>query len=242
MRRALRLGMTALAVLGACSAAPVAEAAPTGLFTIPTADLVPVRQWTFQLQNGNTQLDDPGSVWSEPEPAPQSQFGLPGARAEAGVDLVAVDAPSDYRAVANVKVLLLGEGEDWPAVAAGVQQLGHGLDAAWYAVASRTLNYRSLQYQKFRAHHRNIRLHGVRLHAGVTGAAGTTRALAGSDVELSEHWIAQADWTSGPARSATLGATWVLDARTSVQAAMLRGNDSHRVDGLQAGFTRQFAW
>ncbi len=234
--------MRARLVLASLALAGAARAAPSGLAIVPTADVVPDRQWTAQLQNGNTALRGSGSLFEQPEPSAQLQAGFLRSRVEAGCDLVAFDSPHDYRAVVNVKALVLPEGWDWPALAVGVAQLGHGLDALGYAVASRTLDYGSLQYQRFRAHHRNLKLRGVRLHAGVIGAAGDPRALAGTDVELSDHAVLQADWISGRGRAATLGLVWVLSARTGLQAALLRGNDTRRLDGLQVGVTRQLAW
>lgn len=219
-----------------------AAAAPSGLTTIPTADVVPSGQWVAQLQNGNTGIDAPGSLFQQPQPALQGQAGLLRSRFEAGCDLVVLDSPTDYRPIVNLKALVLPEGYDWPAVAVGVAQVGHGFDAYYYAVASRTLNYASLQYQKFRAHHRNLKLRGIRLHAGVVGASGDPRGLAGTDIEWSEHFVLQADWISGHDRAATLGGTWVINPLTSVQVAAMRGNDSHRLDGLQLGVTRQFTW
>jgi hypothetical protein len=231
----------ALCLGGLCVAA-AAWAAPSGLTTIPTADVVPAGQWLFQLQNGDTDLRGPASLFVHPEPAYLAQSGFLAARVECGADLVPQGSPGDYALVLNAKALLVEEGYALPAVAAGVAQVSPGLDPLYYAVASRTLNYGRMQYQKFRAHHRNLKLHGVRLHAGAVGAADDPRALAGTDVELSEHFVVQADWISGGDRAASLGGTWILDQQTSVQAAILRGNGSGRIDGLQLGYTHQFTW
>lgn len=231
----------ALCLSGLCLAG-VASAAATSLTTIPTADVVPAGQWTAQLQNGNTDLRGPGSMFDHPEPTPQSQFGLLRSRLEGGCDLVTLNSPRDYRAVVNLKALLLEEGYDWPAIAGGVTQVGRGFRPFYYMVASRTLNYDQIQYQKFRAHHRNIKLRGLRLHAGAVGTAADPRGLAGTDIELSDHLVLQADWISGHDRAASLGGAWVLNQQSTLQAAILRSNGDHRIDGLQLGATHQFNW
>ena len=228
-------------LLGLCLAS-VASAAPSQLITIPTADIVPAGQCAVQVQNGDTNLRGPGSLFEQPEPAIQSQFGFLRSRLESGADLVALDSPSDYRAVLNLKALLLPEGYHLPAIAVGVAQVGRGFDAYYYLVASRTLNYGAMQYQRFRAHHRNLKLRGIRLHAGVLGTAGDPRGQVGSDIQVSDHAVLQADWISGHDHVAALGATWVLNQQVSIQAALMRGNNSQRLDGLQAGVTRQFGW
>jgi hypothetical protein len=226
--------------LGWLCLAGVASATPTGLTNIPTADIVPLGQWTLQLQNGNTALQGPGSLFDRPEPYFQTQFGVIKSRAELGCDLVTLDSPGRYRPIMNLKVLPIEEGYDWPAVAIGVAQVGSGFDAFYYAVASRTLNYRQIQYQKFRAHHRNLKLRGIRLHAGVQGTLDDPRGLLGTDLEISAHLVCQADWISGHDHSASLGAVWVLDQLTTLQAALLRSNDAARIDGLEFTVTHQF--
>ncbi len=234
MRTALLAALVALA--------GTAAAAPSGLVTIPTADVVPERQWLAQVQNGNTELSGSGSLFEQPEPALQAQLGFLHGRLEAGCDLVAVDGPRDYRPVANAKVLLVAEGYALPAVAAGIAQLGPRLAGYGYVVASRTLNYERLQYQKFRAHHRNLKLRGIRLHAGALGTPKDPHALLGSDVELSDHAVLQADWISGTDHALTLGGAWIASPLLSAQAALLVQNGGDRIDGVQLGVTRQLPW
>ncbi len=241
-RRVCARRATAAALAALAFGVATAQAAPTGLNVIPTADVVPFRQWTLQLQNGNTSVRDDPTVFTQPLPMLQTQCGLFPGRVEAGLDAVSVDSPSDVRAVANLKVVALEEGYEVPAIALGASQLVRGEAPTWYVVASRTLNYSSMQYRKFRAHHRNVRLRGVRAHAGAVRVAGRLRALAGTDVEISERFVLYADWIAGRDMDTTLGGALVLDTRTSVQAAVLAGNGPFRVQGLQLALTRQFAW
>ena len=217
-------------------------AAPTGLTTIPTVDVAPMRQLTFQFQNANTNLSDAPTLWHEPQMALQFQTGVRAARIEAGADLVVTDPPEGYAPIFNAKAVLLAEGEHWPAVAAGVAQVGSGVESYAYAVVTRTLDYHALQYQRFRAHHRNVKLRGRRAHAGLLRTPERVLALAGSDLELSDHFLLVADWIAGDDHAASLGLTWVVDPLTTLQMALLRGNGSGRVDGLQAGITRQFGF
>ncbi len=222
--------------------AGAAAAAPSQLDVMPTADVVPPRQIAVQVQNGNTDWSGDGSFLRRPEPAFQTQLGVLSQRIEAGLDLVTLDSPTDYRPILNVKVDPLLEGYTWPAIGLGIAQVGPGFDRQVYVVASRTLNYQQIQYQKFRAHHRNRKLRGIRIHAGVLETSDLGHAMVGSDVEISDHFVVYADWVSGQDHAATLGGVWVLDQKSSVQVALFLGNQDHRIDGIQIGPSRQFGW
>jgi exopolysaccharide biosynthesis protein YbjH len=232
MRRSLAL----LSVL-----ASPAWAGPTGLNTIPTADLVPLGQLSAVLQNGNTALRGGSSIFHEPEPVPQLEVGLP-RNFEGGLDLVPAGDPRDYRPQLNIKWRVLAEDYYWPAVAVGAEQLGVGFTPSYFLVASRTLNYGQIQYQKFRAHHRNIKLRGIRAHAGMLRTANAWRALLGSDVQLSDHFVLYTDWISGSQNAVSLGGVLVIDRENSIAAAALRGNREDRLSGVLLNFTHTFAW
>ncbi len=229
-------GLLPLVVAGAVAAAP------SQLNVMPTADVVPLRQLAAQVQNGNTDWSGDETLLRRPEPAFQTQLGLWPQRVEGGLDLVPLDSPTDYRPVLNLKADPLLEGYNWPALAAGIAQLGRGFDPLYYAVASRTLNYQQIQYQKFRAHHRNLKLRGIRAHAGFLATRTNGHAMVGSDVEVSDHFVAYADWISGDDHAATLGGVWVINAQSSVQVAFFLGNQDHRIDGIQIGPSHQFSW
>ena len=229
------------ALAAACLLGGTAWAAPTGLNVIPTADLVPFRQLSAVLQNGNTVLRGGSSVFRQPEPVPQFEAGLPW-NLETGLDLVPADRPEDYRPQVNLKWRLLDEGYRWPAVAAGVSQLGVGFTPNYFLVASRTINYQQIQYQKFRAHHRNIKLRGIRAHVGILRTGNAWRALLGTDIELSDHFVLYADWISGSENAVSLGGVLVINRENSITAAALRGNTEDRVSGLLVNFTHTFTW
>jgi len=218
-----------------------AWAGPTGLNTIPTTDLVPYHQVSAALQNGNTTLRGNSSLLHEPEPVPQAQVGLPW-NLEGGIDVVPEDRPEDYRPVLNLKWKPLPEGYRWPAVAVGVSQLGVGFTPNEFLVLSKTLNYDQIEYQKFRAHHRNIKLRGIRIHSGILRTASAWRALVGTDVEVSDHFVVYADWMSGSTNAVSVGGVVVIDREDSIQAALLRANDQDRVTGLLLMYTHVFTW
>ena len=225
-----------------CLAAAPAFAAPTGLNQIPTTDLVPFRSLTVALQNANTEVSGSHSLLHEPQPVPQAQIGLPW-RFEGGLDVVPANPPGDYHPQLNLKCTLLPEGYSWPAVAGGVSQLGPGFTTNYYLVATRTLNYEAIQYQKFRAHHRNIKLHGIRVHAGLMRTfQNRWHALVGTDIELSDHFILYTDWISSAQFAATLGGVFVINPENSIQAALFRGNQENRLSGLLLNFTHTFSW
>lgn len=216
-----------------------ARAAPTGLNQIPTTDLVPVKQLSLQLQNGNTEVSGRSSVFHQPQLVPQTEFGLPG-RIEAGLDVAPSDPPHDYRPLLNLKWSPVPEDYRVPAVAVGATQLGVGFTPNYFLVLSKTLNYQQIQYHKFRAHHRNIKLRGIRLHAGILRTGNAWQALVGTDIELSDHFVLYSDWISGSQSSVSLGGVLVINRQNSIQASVLRGNDEDRVSGLIVAITHIF--
>jgi hypothetical protein len=231
------LGIAAAVLLAALPAA----AGPTGLTFVPTTDVVPFRQVTGALQNGNTTLDGRDAFFRDVQPVPQIQVGLPW-NAEGGVDVAPADPPGDYRPMFNLKWTMLAEGPVRPAVAAGVAQLGPGFTPAGFVVAGKTLNYAALEYQRFRAHHRNIRLHNIRVHAGFLQAGAFSRAMLGVDVEISEHFVVWADWISGASNALSLAGVVVVDRQNSFYVALLRENDMNRLSGVVFNMTHTFDW
>ena len=219
-----------------------ARAAPTGLNVIPTTDLVPVRQLSVALQNGNTEVRGDSSVWHQPQLVFQSEAGLPW-NCEGGVDVAPSAPPGRYRPQFNLKWKPLAEAELWPAVAGLVSQLGPHFTTNYSLIASKTLNFDAIEHQKFRAHRRNIKLRGIRLHAGIQRTFGNRwHALVGSDLEVSDRLVLYADWTSGAASAVTLGGVFVIDRDDSAQLALFRGNDQNRLSGVQLTLTHTFSW
>ena len=208
-----------------------AQAAPTGLNQIPITDLVPPGQLWLQLANLNTQIRGHDSLFNGPQLSPQSEFGLPW-NMEAGLDVAPASGNVDYRPIVNLKWAPLHEDYYVPAAAVGVSMLGVGFAPNYYLVLSKTLDYAQIQYQKFRAHHRNIKLRGVRLHTGVQYDGYRWEALVGSDIEVSDHFIIYADWISGSQNSVSLGGVIVFDQHNSIQAALLRRNNEDNLTGL----------
>jgi hypothetical protein len=205
-----------------------ARASPTGLNQIPTPDLVPWKQLTLQLANGNMAVTPNLPVWHAPQVEGQTQFGLPW-NMEAGLDVAPINAQQDYRPELNIKWVPINEDYYVPATAIGVTQLGVGFTPGYYLVASKTVNYSEIAYQKFRAHHRNIKLRGFRVMAGIQGSGNAWRALVGSDYEVSDHFIVEADWISGAQNSVSLGGVLVINQHDSVTLALLHGNDQVRL-------------
>ena len=216
-----------------------ARAAPTGLNQIPTPDLVPWKQLTLQLANGNTDVTPTLPVWRAPQVLGQSEFGLPW-NMEAGLDVAPYNVQQDYRPVLNIKWVPINEDYYVPAAAIGVTQLGLGFTPGYYLVASKTLNYEQIAYQKFRAHHRNIKLRGFRVVAGIQGSGNAWQALVGSDYEVSDHFIVEADWISGAKNAVSLGGVLVINQHDSVTLALLRENDMNRLSGVILQLTHTF--
>jgi len=217
-----------------------AQAAPTGLNQIPTTDVVPVNQLSLQLQNGNSDVNGSDSVFHRPQPVPQSEYGLPW-NIETGLDVAPADPPQDnYRPVMNVKWSPVHEDYYIPAAGIGASQLGVGFTPNYFFVLSKTLNYSAIQYQKFRAHHRNRKLHGIRVHTGILRTSNAWEALVGTDVELNDHFVLYSDWISGASNSVSLGGVLVINQHLSFQASLLRANDEDRLTGALANITYTF--
>ena len=222
-----------------CLMPVAAYAAPTGLNQIPTTDLVPVKQLSLQVQNGNTEVSGPSSLVHHPELLGQSEFGLPW-NLEAGLDVAPSDPPHDYRPVMNIKWSPVHEDFRIPAVAVGASQLGVGFDPNYFLVLSKTINYREIEYQKFRAHHRNIKLRGIRFHTGILRTSNAWRALVGTDIQVHDHFVIYSDWISGRSNSVSFGGVLVINRHDSVQAALLRGNDGGPPNGVIVAVTHTF--
>jgi len=230
--------MRRLAALVVCLPA-LASAAPTGLNQIPTTDLVPVKQLTVQLQNGNTEVSGSGSVFHQPQLVYQSQFGL-FPRMEAGIDVAPSNPPDDYRPILNLKWNPVQEDYRIPAIAVGATQLGPDFSPNYFLALSKTLNFDQIQYQKFRAHHRNIKLRGIRLHTGMLRTSNAWHALVGTDIEVNDHFVAYADWISGTDNAVSMGGVLIINRQNSIQASLLRGNNEDRLSGVILAITHTF--
>jgi hypothetical protein len=220
-------------------------AAPTGLNQIPTTDLVPNRHLTVQLQNGNTETSGTASVFHQPQLLYQSEYGFDSASSsfldfEGGLDVAPSKPPDAYRPILNLKWNPVHEDYRIPAGAIGISQVGAGFSPNYYLVFSKTLNYDAIQYQKFRAHHRNSKLRGIRLHTGIQYNGYIWEALVGTDIEVSDHFIVYSDWISGSANSVSLGGVLVVNQHLSFQASLLRGNDQDRLSGVIMNVTYTF--
>jgi hypothetical protein len=217
----------------------LAWGAATGLNQIPTTDLVPENQILLQLQNGNFDVRGRDSMFHQPQLTPQSEIGLPWSL-EGGIDVAPSDPPDDYRPVMNLKWRPIDEDHLIPAAALGVSQLGIGFTPSYYLTLSKTLNYDEIQYEKFRAHHRNVKLRGIRLHAGVVGTDNVWKAMVGTDIEVNDWVVLYADWLSGASSSVSLGGIVILTVHTNLQVALLRENDQDRLTGLLLAVTHTF--
>ena len=227
-------------VLALVALLPIAvQAAPTGLNQIPTTDVVPAGQLSLQLQNGNSAVSGGASVFHQPQPVPQSEYGLP-QDIEAGLDVAPSDPPHDYRPLLNLKWNARREDYRIPAVAVGAFQLGPGFTPNYFIALSKTLNYDRIHYQKFRAHHRNRKLRGIRMHAGILRTGDAWKALVGTDIEVNDHFVAYADWISGATNAVSVGGVFVIDQHLSLQASLLRANDEDRLSGVLLNITHTF--
>jgi len=171
----------------------------------------------------------------------QTQFGLQN-WLEAGLDYAQTPDLAHDAVVFNAKALLLTEDERAPNIAAGIWNVTQGQTPGYYLTLSKTLNYAQAQAERFRAHHRRSRkLLGRRIHIGTTlDGHGTFEPFAGTDLQLSETFVFQADWIRGPGNAATAGIVYNFpDQRTVLNPSILYSNDTKRL-GFSLSFVHQF--
>jgi len=215
-------------------------AAPTGLNTIPTTDLVQLSNWIFGVQNGNVSFTGT-PFYRMPAWIGQSQYGV-SSLVEAGVDYFQTPDTLHNVAVFNAKALLMAEDDTHPNIAAGVLNVAPGQAPSYYVTLSKTLNYDQQQEERFKAHHRrNRKLLGRRAHVGLMlDGKGILQPFTGTDLQISESLVFQADWINGSGNATTAGLSYVLpDQKTVLTPALLLSNDTHRL-GFSLSLTRQF--
>jgi hypothetical protein len=220
-----------------------AFAAPTGLNTIPTTDLVPIGSLVGAFQNGNASFTGVG-FYQQPQWLYQTQVGVK-PWLEAGVDYAPTPNLNGDRFVFNVKALVLNENDTLPNVALGLWNVATGQGPGYYVTVSKTLNYEQEQEERFKAHHRrNRKLLGRRVHVGaMLDGRSIVQPFVGTDLQLSEIAVFQADWIHGSGNNATAGLAYVMpDNRTVINPAILFSNDSGRFAGIALNISHQFSF
>jgi hypothetical protein len=213
----------------------------TSLNTIPTTDLVPLGSWIAQVQNGNVSLSTL-SLITRPEPSFQTEYSL-GSRMEWGVDYIQPPDVGHMELTLNIKGLLQSEDELRPNVAIGIWNIALHQRPGLFLTFSKTLNYAEEMRERFRAHHRrNRKLLGRRIHAGLTlDGYGTLEPFLGTDLQINESTVFQADWINGSGNALTFGIAYVCpDQRTVLNPAFLYSNSTHQVDGFLLSISHQF--
>lgn len=75
----------------------------------------------------------------------------------------------------------------------------------------------------------------------MTDGHGLTQPFLGTDLQLSESAVFQADWVSGAGNQISAGFSFVLpDTRTVINPAIIFSNDSHALTGFQFNISHQF--
>jgi hypothetical protein len=219
----------------------LALAGPTGLNVIPTTDIVQVNSWVGSIQNANTSFTGT-SFFKQPMFVADSQFGLEN-WLEAGIDYAQTPDRSSDTAIFNVKAQVMAEDELQPNLAFGFWNVAQSQKPGYYVTMSKTLNYDQEQEERFRAHHRrNRKLLGCRVHIGMMlDGHGIYQPFAGTDLQLSETAVFQADWVQGAGNAATAGIAYVLpDTRTVLAPALVFSNDTRRFSGILFNISHQF--
>jgi hypothetical protein len=81
------------------------------------------------------------------------------------------------------------------------------------------------------------------VHTGLTvDAHGTALMFAGTDLQLSESVVFQADWIDGTGNAISFGASLIMpDQKTVINPAFLFSNDHKRIDGFFLNISRQMS-
>jgi hypothetical protein len=211
------------------------------LNVIPTTDLVPLGSWIGSIQNQNTSFTG-ASIFEQPIPVGQTQFAV-NSWVEAGLDYATTPDRTSPTGVFNVKAQAMIEDERRPSAAIGIWNVAENQRPGCYVTMSKTLNYSQEQEERFRAHHRrNRKLLGRRVHVGaMLDGHGITQPFVGTDLQLSETAVLQADWVHGPGNALTAGVSLVLPGGKDVLTpALLLSNDTGHF-GLLLNFSHQFS-
>ncbi|MEI7832778.1 MAG: hypothetical protein WCJ56_06240 [bacterium] len=152
-----------LIVISACTlgCALLAQAIPTGLNIMPTADVMPfgMSRYQYEFNSEKANVPDRGAIVG-------TQTGIGLGTAEGGIDEV-----SHIGTVYNLKMLLLQGDEMMPAIAVGVENIGRDAKPQYYLVASKLL-INSAETDTRSA-----------VHAGfLLDTDGKTRAMYGADL------------------------------------------------------------
>lgn len=223
------------------SVTAIAGAAPTGLNVIPTTDLTPLNNLIAGFGNANTNFFGI-PFYRQPMFAAQTEFGFD-SNLEAGIDYGPVPNVSYFTPTFNAKFLMLSEDDRLPNIAVGAMNVALGQSATYYVTVSKTLNYDQQQEARFRAHHRtNRKLLGRRAHAGMMlDGRGILQPFVGTDLQMSDCLVFQADYVHGSGNAATAGIAYIFpDNKTTLTSALLYSNDTNRLSGISISLVRQF--
>lgn len=233
--RALALSLFPIACIGD------AIAGPTGLNVIPTTDVVPSGSWIGAIQNGNASFTGV-PFYRMPLMTGQTQFSL-ASWLEAGFDYTSTPDIDQNTLVFNMKALVFAEDETRPNVAVGIWNVTDMERPGYYVTLSKTLNFAQEETERFRAHHRrNRKLLGRRVHVGaMVDGHGVVEPFLGTDLQLNEVAVFQADWVNGNGNALTAGIAYVLpDQRTVLTPALLFSNSQNRISGFSLNISHQF--
>lgn len=207
----IRSPLTAIVVLVFSVAG--AAAAPTGLFVIPTADVLGPGEVCVDgfTQGRNLARDEDCDRFLGVE------VGL--ARGvEIGVD-TCVNHGGDDGPWWNLKWQLPWGDTDRQAVAIGLQNVGHGTSAQPYVTLAQALGR-------------------GRGHLGIMRADSATRLYLGAEAPLTETLVLAGDYLSGPGGSTSAGLVWSLGPAWSLMVGRIwnRGEDSEHHWYVDVGY------
>jgi len=192
----LAILMTGIALLLASGAG---FACYSGLLIIPTVDLVPEDEASYEFQ-----LDGKLGRHSEHNTyLLNTEFGL-AEGLEAGLDFD-LSASSDQRFIFNAKYLVVEGKETRPDLAVGLCNLGHGLKASPYVVATSPAGE-------------------LRLHYGAMIIDGDDHLFCGADWQATGRLTLMGDYTAGSGNDASLAFNYQFNEAFGVMGGVMLPN------------------
>lgn len=178
----------------------------SGLVLIPTADVLGQGEYCIEPQ-----IDDTFGGDESATRILNFQFGLT-PRFEMGLDFDVSDE-ADTRSYLNAKYLAVAGGENKPAVALGICNIGKNSSSSPYIVGT----------QEFTS---------VRAHLGVMRIDRKNRLFIGADRPVSDKLTLMADYTAGDENYSSVGFDYAVTEKFSIFGGILIPNDSDADTGF----------
>ncbi|MGB9588371.1 MAG: hypothetical protein ACPL7O_09340 [Armatimonadota bacterium] len=206
MKTHVRSATLCLGLLFLFSISAPCMAAYSGLVLIPTADVLGQGEYCIEPQVDDTLEGDESATRML-----NLQLGLT-PRFEMGIDLDVSDE-ADTRSYLNAKYLAVAGGENKPAIAVGICNMGNNSCSSPYIVGTHEFT-------------------SARAHLGVMRIDHKNRLFIGADRPISDKLTLMADYTAGDENYSSVGFDYAVTEKFSIFGGILIPNDSDSDTGF----------